>query len=119
MRAHQRKGSALHAQVVTYRIAEVSDAEFVEGNLEFAEMMATVPGLVAKVWLKKVWLKGDGQGVYGGLYLWQDREDCERFLAGPLWAEVTRDDSVLDLTTHDYAVMEELTRLTQPGLTVQ
>jgi hypothetical protein len=63
-----------------------------------------------------VWLQGDDDNVYGGLYLWQDRQACESFLAGELWAEVVKDDSVSDLASHDFAVMEELTRTTQPGM---
>ena len=61
------------------------------------------------------WLEG-GEGVHGGVYLWQDREACESFLAGELWAEAENDDSVLDLKSQDFAVMEELTRTTQPGM---
>ena len=103
----------MHAQVVTYRIAGVSDADFIDANTEFAEMMAVVPGLLAKVWLK-----GADDGSYGGLYLWSDRAACESFLAGPLWAEVLSDDSVLGLESRDYAVMDALTAMTQPGMAV-
>jgi Putative mono-oxygenase ydhR len=102
----------MHVQVVTYRMAEkTSDPKFIEANQEFAEMMAAVPGLVAMVWLK-----GADENVYGGLYLWENRTTCETFLAGELWAEVLDDDSALDLTSHDFAVMGELTRITQPGM---
>lgn len=100
----------MHAQIVTYRVEGVSDAEFIEANREFAEAMAAVPGLLAKVWLK------GGNGVYGGLYLWRDREAYEAFLASELWAEVLGDASMLDVASTDYGVMEELTRATQPGL---
>jgi putative monooxygenase ydhR len=74
-------------------------------------MMAAVPGL-----LGKVWLKGADEDVYGGLYLWRDQEACQSFLTGELWAEVVEDDSVLDLASRDFAVMEELTNMTQPGV---
>jgi hypothetical protein len=63
-----------------------------------------------------VWLKGADEDVYGGLYLWQDRGACESFLASGLWAEVVNDDSVLDLTSNDFAVMDGLTRTTQPAM---
>lgn len=33
-----------------------------------------------------------------------------------LWAEVVSDESMLDLATHDFEVMDDLTRMTQPGL---
>ena len=101
----------MHVQVVTYRMADVSEPEFIEANKEFAEMMAVVPGL-----LGKVWLKGADDNIYGGLYLWRDQEVCQSFLAGELWAEVVKDDSVLDLASDDFAVMEELTKTTQPEI---
>lgn len=104
---------AMHVQVATYRIPEMSDAEFIEANQEFASMMANVPGLLAKVWLKA----RDGN-VYGGVYFWQDRKAYEEFLGGELWASVVSDDSLSDLESHDFAVMEELTKATQPRLEV-
>jgi heme-degrading monooxygenase HmoA len=103
----------MHVQVVTYRVEGVSDPDFIEANREFAEAMARVPGLLAKVWLR-----GPGGDGYGGLYLWRDREAYEAFLASDLWAEVLNDSSMLDVRATDYAVMEDLTRITQPGLQV-
>ncbi len=101
----------MHIQIVTYRVEGIGDADFIEANRDFAEVMAAVPGLLAKVWLK-----GPGEGVYGGLYAWQDREAYEAFLASELWGEVLNDASMLDVVSVDYGVMEELTRITQPGL---
>lgn len=103
----------MHAQVVTYRMAELSEVDFVEANKEFAAMMAAVPGLLAKIWLR------DPSGnVYGGLYLWRDRAAFEEFLASELWGEVVNDSSLLDLASRDFVVMTELTQLTQPGMAV-
>jgi hypothetical protein len=100
----------MHVQVVTYRMADISERDFVEANKEFAEMMAGVPGLLAKVWLR-----GPDENGYGGLYLWRDREAYESFVASELWVEVLGDDSMMDLSSHDFAVMEGLTKVTQPG----
>ena len=104
----------MHVQVVTYGLAEeTSDADFIEANREFAEAMAAVPGLLAKVWLKDV-----DEKVYGGVYLWRDREACESFLASDLWGSVLGDDSAVGLVSHGYTVMEDLTKATQPALTM-
>jgi hypothetical protein len=105
----------MHVQVVTYRLAEtmgdVSDADFIEANQDFAEAMTEVPGLLAKIWLKN-----PEQHVYGGVYLWQDREACERFLASELWDSVVTDETVTDLASDDFEVMEDLTKRTEPRL---
>lgn len=102
----------MHVQIVTYGLAdEMSDSDFIEANQEFAEAMAVVPGLLAKVWLKNA-----DEKVYGGLYLWRDLEAYDSFLASDLWESVIGDESATDLASHDYAVMEDLTKATQPAL---
>ena len=103
----------MHLQVITYRTPEVSDAEFNEANLEFAEMMKDVPGL-----LTKVWLKSDEAGVYGGVYLWRDHDACVAFLASELYASIEADDSLSDIVARDYSVNEGMTKMTQPTLQV-
>jgi hypothetical protein len=103
----------MHVQVATYRIPEMSDADFVQANQEFAGMMADVPGLLAKIWLK-----APTGNVYGGIYLWRDRQAYEEFVGGELWASVLADESMSDLESLEFAVMEELTRATEPGLQV-
>ena len=101
----------MHVQVVTYQLSDVSDPDFINANREFAEIMATVPGLLAKAWLK------DAEGsTYGGIYLWRDRQACESFLVGELWGAAIKDESLSDLASHDFEVMDELTMITQPGL---
>ena len=101
----------MHVQVATYRIDEMSDAEFTDANQGFAAAIAEVPGLLAKIWLKAP----DGS-AYGGVYLWRDRQAYEEFVGGELWASVVTDDSLSDLKSRDFGVMEELTRATSPGL---
>jgi hypothetical protein len=103
----------MHVQVATYRTDAMSDAAFTEANQEFAAAMAEVPGLLAKIWLKAP----DGS-TYGGVYLWRDRLAYEDFIGGELWASVLADDSLTDLESRDYAVMEDLTRATSPGLQI-
>ena len=103
----------MHVQVVTYRLSDITDAEFVDGNQEFAVMMAAVPGLLAKIWLK-----GAKPGEYGGVYLWQDKSAHDAFVSGDLWASVIADETVMDLASADFAAMDHLTAKTQPGLTL-
>lgn len=103
----------MYVQVATYKIDEMSDEEFVDANRDFASMMSAVPGLLAKIWLKAP----DGTR-YGGVYLWRDREAYEQFVGGDLWASVVTDESLSELDSRSFAVMDELTTATQPGITV-
>ena len=104
----------MYVQVITYKIGEVSDADFNEANQGFAEAMREVPGLISKVWLKS----DNESGSYGGVYFWRDKESCDAFLNGELLGEVRADDSVRELTTREYTVNEVMTKLTQPVLQI-
>jgi hypothetical protein len=105
----------MHAQVVTYRLADdvggMSDDEFIEANRDFAEMMVAVPGLLAKIWIKNA-----DENVYGGIYLWRDRHAYEDFVAGELWGSVLGDEAIVALSSNDFDVMEDPTKRTQPVL---
>lgn len=103
----------MHVQIATYRIDPTEDAEFIEGNRDFASMMTEVPGLLAKVWLKS-----PAGLVYGGVYFWRDRSAYEAFVNSELWASVQSDGSISELESRDYEVMEELTMMTQPELPI-
>ena len=104
---------AMHVQVVTYRLADISDPELNEANREFAEMMATKPGLLSKIWLKDLTTTSTAGSTSG-----RTARRVSSFLAGELWGEVAKDESVMDLTSHDYTVNDEMTKVTQPGLKV-
>lgn len=103
----------MHVQIATYKIDPMGDEEFIEANHEFASMMAAAPGLLAKVWLK-----APEGNVYGGVYLWRDREAYEAFIGSELWASVLKDDSISGLDSRHFSVMESLSRMTQPGLPI-
>ncbi len=103
----------MHVQVATYSIDATGDEEFTEANQDFASMMSAVPGLLAKVWLK-----APEGNVYGGVYFWRDREAYEAFIRSELWASVLNDDSLSELDSRDFSVMEPLSRVTQPSLAI-
>ncbi len=42
----------MHLTIVTFRMGDIRESDFIEANKEFAQMMADVPGLVAKLWLR-------------------------------------------------------------------
>jgi hypothetical protein len=103
----------MHAQVITFQLKDVTPEEYAQSSVMDAPMIAGLPGLVAKVWLAS-----PETNTYGGMYLWRDRHSMEAFLQSDLIAAWTADPSVVGLTSRDYAVIEEPTRLTAGILAV-
>jgi heme-degrading monooxygenase HmoA len=72
-----------------------------------------LPGLLAKIWLAN----GDDDR-YGALYLWRDQEALDSFLASDLWKSVGSHPSLANFDVRPFAVVEDFTKATQPGLVI-
>ena len=101
----------MHVQIVTYGLHGMTEGEYIDIATRLAPRFASLPGLLAKVWLES-----PADGVYGAVYLWEDREAMERFLATDLFEGTNPD--FADFGSDDFSVLENLTRATQPALTV-
>jgi len=81
-----------------------------DGNVHMADQQ---PGLIAKVWLAS-----PETNTYGGMYTWRDRQSMEAYMQSDLVKSFALDPNVVGLTSRDYAVLEEPTRVTAGILAV-
>ena len=89
---------------INYALSEPR-TEFEEANLPYAKPIADTSGLR---W--KIWILNEDRGEAGGIYLFEDAAAVERFLAGPIIAEM-KGDPTLSIKVFD--VMEEHTSITR------
>jgi len=98
----------MHVQIVNFNLHGMSDAEFVEAcDSVFAPAFANIPGLIAKVWLRDA-----ANNAYCGVYAWENIEAMERYKTTELFASVVNSPNFVNLTSHDYDVLEGPTRAT-------
>lgn len=98
----------MHIQIVTFQLRDITEAEYHASCDEAAPAFAAVPGLLSKVWLADA-----ATGTYGGVYTWRDRRAMEEFARTELFNEVRTDPHLVGLTSRDFAVLEEPTRVTR------
>ncbi len=103
----------MHVQIITFRLVDMDDAGYRAACAEMAPAFAALPGLLAKVWLAD-----PDAGTYGGVYLFRDREAMESYAASELFATVAAFPHFADITARDFAVLDDLTRMTQPDLEI-
>jgi hypothetical protein len=103
----------MHVQIVTFGLKEISDSEYQEACRGETSTFAALPGLLSKIWLKNA-----EANVYGAVYLWRDRESCQRYVEGEIFASIGSDPSLKGVAWQEFEVIEELTRATQPGLAI-
>ena len=103
----------MHAQIITFRLRDMDEEGYREACARLAPAVAELPGLLAKVWLAD-----PAENAYGGVYLFHDREAMEGFAASELFATVAAFPHFADIVSRDFAVYDDLTRVTQPGLEV-
>ena len=99
----------MHVQVITFGLNGITDEQYVRESEAFTEVFASLPGLVAKIWLRN-----PDANLYGGVYLWQDRQAYESYIKGEIFHAIETDPTLTNVHSQDFEVIEELTRATQP-----
>jgi hypothetical protein len=100
----------MHVLIVNFNLTDMTGEEWaLEDAPRLAPAFANLPGLVSKIWLAN-----DKTNTYGGIYLWTHRGAMDEFLASDLAAAVRAHPHLRNLTLRYFAVLEDVTRVTQP-----
>jgi len=94
--------------MITFQLKGVSEEEYTSLCSELAPTFAAVPGL-----LSKVWLANSSTGTYGGVYYWSDREAMEDFAKTDLFNSVATHPNLTNISSTDWGVLEEPTKITR------
>jgi len=86
----------------------VSRAEYETVASSLAGQFAAVAGLR---W--KVWLMNEAKSEAGGIYLFDDQDSLDAFLAGPLAAQVSSHPALSEMSVKQFDVMPEATAITR------
>jgi heme-degrading monooxygenase HmoA len=96
----------MHIQVINFGIS-VSQEDFVSEAEGVAPVFASMPGLI-----RKYWLGDEDKGVYGGVYIWENKAACEAYKNGEVFGAVMNSMGFVNPTSEDFEVIESLTRMT-------
>jgi hypothetical protein len=94
----------MHAVLITFRSTVDLDS-LVDPFTDYAHALATVPGLVAKTWLRE-------GATLGGFHLFTGRAAAESYLNGTMVAGMTANPAFGEFRIQHYGVLEELSRIT-------
>ena len=98
----------MHIQIINFQLNGISEEEYSNLCDQVAPAFAQLPGLVSKVWLAN-----SGTNTYGGVYTWRDREAMENFAKTDLFRSVATHPNLANITSKDFSVMADPTRITQ------
>jgi len=73
-----------------------------------AAVLANVPGLISKVWLKD-----EEKNSFGGFYLWEDRTAMEAFMRSDLVKAVVSRPFVKNVSSVDFEVNQSASLITR------
>ncbi|MGL0944187.1 YdhR family protein [Vibrio vulnificus] len=97
-----------YAQIFRY-VLTLDEVEYQERWMKpYAEAIAGVPGLIRKTWMADF----DTQ-TFASVYIWEDKESMERFMASPAIANVAAEPFLKDLTITTIPVHEEASVITR------
>ena len=98
-----------HAQLITYRLQNISRADAQEQFFgPFTDYFATLDSLVSKVWLAD-----EATGECGGFYVWRDKEAFEDFMKSPAAADIMGRPYIVGLSSVDWPIDERASRATR------
>ena len=103
----------MHAIVTTFDLEDMTPEQYAQISAELAPSFASLPGLLAKIWLT-----GTNGGRRGGLYLFDDDTAAEGFLKSALALSVAQNPHFAHCTTQRFTVDQTTTAMTQPKITV-
>ena len=99
----------MHAQLITYQLSDISQAEYLEQMVEpDAPVLANVPGLVSKIWLAD-----EDKNAFGGFYLWENRTAMEDFMHSDLVKAVVSRPFVKNVSSVDFDVNQNASLVTR------
>lgn len=103
----------MHVQIVTFELKGITEDEYRTGCADETGAFADLPGLLSKVWIGSA-----DTNTYGAVYFWRDQDAMQRYVGGEIFRSILDDESLANVQSSDYTVLDELTRATQPGLAV-
>jgi hypothetical protein len=98
----------MYLLTITFRLDGMAPEEFAAVNDQVATQYGDVAGLISKMFLADP----DDDLAYGGVYLWETREDAERYLTEGLAQILVRDPRFVDLHTRIMTVLPGPTSIT-------
>jgi len=101
----------MHIQMINFQLSGVTEGEYAALCDELAPIFAAVPGLV-----RKVWLANSDTGIYGGVYVWRDRQAMEDFTKTELFDSVENHPALTNITSRDFGVLEGPTKVTRGSI---
>jgi hypothetical protein len=102
---------SIYIQVIQFRLAGLSEADYRAHAESVAPVFSEMPGL-----LSKVWLANTETNTYGGVYTWRDRASLQQYRASQVYAGMTSNPGLTDVSDREFEILEEPTRVTAPGI---
>jgi Putative mono-oxygenase ydhR len=93
--------------VINFSLDGITESEYRHLCDEVAPAFAAVPGLVSKVWLAD-----QADGVYGGVYTFENGAALDAYLASDLMAQVGATRGLVDITVRRFEVLAAPTAIT-------
>jgi hypothetical protein len=83
-------------------------SDFMRESKPVADVLANVPGLR---W--KIWLKNDDENQGGGIYLFENPEALKSFTTGPIIAKLRSHPAITDVSLKEFDIPQDLSSITR------
>lgn len=95
--------------IVRFRLAGIDPVRYRELTTQVAPAIAQFPGLIGKAWLADA-----ERNVYGGVYLFTERESVDTYLASEIGRSIQNAGLFEDVSIEIFDTIEAATEVTLP-----
>lgn len=97
----------MHIQIVNFNLKGISEADYQALCDQLAPAFATMPGLIAKVWLADT-----ATNTYGGVYTWENKAAMLAYMQSEIFNNVANHPNLTNITSKDFGILEGPTAAT-------
>jgi hypothetical protein len=101
----------VHIRIVTFHLDGIDEAHYQQRALTIAPGFRSWPGLRSKLWLAD-----QPSNTYGGIYLFDSRDDADASRKSELFTGMTAEPAFADLEINEFSVLAEPSAITAPAL---
>jgi hypothetical protein len=101
----------MYIRIVTFGLADLSLADYRQHAASVADGFTAWPGLLAKIWLAD-----ERRNRFGGVYVFESKDDADRSRTTALFAGLVGNPALRDLMIDEYDTLPEPTAITCPPI---
>lgn len=101
----------MHIMIVNFSLHGLAKSDYAKACEDLAPAFAAIDGLISKHWLAN-----EETNVYGGVYVWKDRQSMLNFQGSEMFHSIGNNPAFTNASVTDFEILENPSKTTGVNL---